>query len=513
MKNTSSPLSASSVRWSAATLGLLGVALGFNYVRDANARPTPPSGPDCVLPVQQTPTVAVVHPNGNASAGGISLDAALSQAQLQRGADGELYLHCGVTVREDAGAEAPRRPLNLALVLDTSGSMQNSMGLLREATLGAVDRLGPNDRLTIVAYSSSARLVYSGFPAQTGRAAMAELVNGLQAGGNTNLSAGIELAAQQLVSSSGSPGCRIPLERGCREPVEDCEAPQRAPQAAFVQRMLVLTDGLANLGVTDPAGLRTMITRVRSKGSAVSSLGLGAEFNEELLGGLADSGGGAYHYVSEPAALDAVYAAEVEAMQGLVAKRAELVIRAQDGTVLDEVFSWPSEQNPDARTVAIGDLSRGRSLKVMARIHVGTAGPQAALDTLQVSLRYTDPDSGALRTLDPIALSVGVTDSADEARASVDAALTADLAKVRVARQLDQARAAAKAGRYEEAQQLARDCKEIVGTDSMSYDAPAGAPCEVDFDELADGLAEGESSERGRRALKQSHAAELGASR
>lgn len=531
----SNPMTANSVRWGAATLGLLGVALTFNSVRNANAQgpetQPDPTAPICIDSDPIQPVVVNVTPNGTSTLNGISLNAALSQAKLQRGSDGELYLHCGVSVSDDAGIEAPRRPLNLALVLDTSGSMQNSMGLLRQATLGAIQRLGPKDKLTIVAYSSSARLVYSGFPAQTGMPAMTELVNTLQPGGNTNLSAGIELAAQQLAlgqAGSTSPyrGCReAPIAPGgCKQPARGelsgcdqepqplrCQPPQ--PAAPFVQRMLVLTDGLANLGVTDPQGLRSLITRVRSTGNSVSSLGLGAEFNEELLGDMADAGGGAYHYVSEPQALDAVYAAEVEAMQGLVAKRAELVITAKDGTVLGQVFSWPTDSNVDSRTVAIGDLSRGRSLKVVARLNVGTTPTQDVLDTLTVSLRYQDPDSGAQRTLEQIALSVGLTGSAEEAQASVDDAVAPELVKVKVARQLDKAREAAKAGRYQEAQQLARECKEIAGDDAMTYDAPAGAPCDVDFDELADGLAEGESSERGRRALKQSYSAQQGASR
>jgi len=524
----SNPMTSTSVRWGAATLGLLGVALTFNSVRNANAQgpELDPTAPICIDRDPIQPVVVNVTPNGTSALNGIRLDAALSQAKLQRGSDGELYLHCGVSVSDDAGIEAPRRPLNLALVLDTSGSMQNSMGLLRQATLGAIQRLGPKDKLTIVAYSSSARLVYSGFPAQTGMPAMTELVNTLQPGGNTNLSAGIELAAQQLAlghAGSTSPyrGCReLPREGcqppaiapgGCEEPVGCGPAPQ--PATPFVQRMLVLTDGLANLGVTDPQGLRSLVTRVRSNGNSVSSLGLGAEFNEELLGGMADAGGGAYHYVSEPQALDAVYAAEVEAMQGLVAKRAELVIKAKDGTVLGQVFSWPSDSNVDSRTVSIGDLSRGRSLKVVTRLNVGTTPTQDVLDTLTVSLRYQDPDSGAQRSLEQIALSVGLTGDAAEAQASVDEGVAPELVKVKVARQLDRARDAAKAGRYQEAQQLARECKEIAGDDAMTYDAPAGARCEVDFDELADGLAEGENSERGRRALKQSYSAQQGASR
>ncbi|MEZ6184322.1 MAG: VWA domain-containing protein [Planctomycetota bacterium] len=494
----SQPFSSNAVRWSAATLGLLGAALGFNAIRDANASP-----PDvCVLeqpiePVQVTPLPVVIQPNGTSNAACAQLQASLSQGTLVRGADGELYLHCGVTVNEDPRVDAPRRPLDLALVLDTSGSMQNAMELLRQATLGAVERMGPDDRLTIVAYSSSARLVYSGYPAREERATLEQLIQGLQATGNTHLSAGIELAEQHL---SGDMRCRC---------LGDCD---HLARPGAVKRMLVLTDGLANLGVTDPQGLAAIVTRVRSHGSAVTSLGLGAQFNEELLANLADAGGGTYHYVSQAGALDAVYTTEVEAMQALAAKDAELVIQTQDGTLLSEVYYWPSAQDPDARTVSLGDLSRGRSLKVMARIQVGTQLPGATVDVVNVSLRFTDPDTQERVTLDPVALSVGLTEDAQAAAESVNDSIVEDLTRVRVARQLDRAREAAKAGRSDEARRLAMECKEIAGEDGLNY-ATAEGEAKLDFDALADDLGSGADSERGRAALKQSHAAQMGAAR
>ncbi len=494
--------------------GLLPVA-GLSTT-SASTGQQPPVSPPPVSPPPQTHPPFVgppASPSGATSLAGIDLQAALSHGAVLSSGPASLTLQCAVDVSEDADASTERRPVDLALVLDTSGSMEQAMPLLKRATLGVLERLGPQDRLTVVTYSNGARVIYRGVPRQEGATALQQAVAALYASGGTNLSAGIELAAQTLgMTGRGEPIGR----RGVRrfpgeveaEPIA-CDgepAPQRCLDEVVRQkRILLLTDGKANQGVTDPYALRELVRGARATGLALSSLGLGLEFNEELLGDLADAGGGLYHYVDAPGKLAAVYKAEVEALQGVVARDATLRLTPAPGVTVEQVAMWPSRPDGAATVVPVGDLARGRSLKVMVRLRLepGVA-PATARDAVQVALAFADPDDGAAQATAPLGLSVGLTDDPAVAQASADPAVAAQVAQVEVGLRLKQAREAAQSGRMEEARAFLGEAKQLAGGEAIEFEAPSGEAVRVEFDALAEGMADGVASERGREALKKS---------
>lgn len=489
-------LSSGTARFSAGALCVLVVAAGTGLIPVAGlgsgtpALATAPSGalvtdPARTEPGTTTPTPAKTPvkpatptPQGSVARAGITLSTSLSQGKVVRGSNGALFLDCRVNVSEKAVADSKRRPVDLGIVLDTSGSMSGAMHLLKRATLGIVERLGPQDRLTIVTYASSSRLLFQGSPQGKALANLERLVAGLTANGGTNMSSGLQTMTRAL---SG--------ERDVRR----------------VRRILLLTDGQANEGISHPAGLTQIVRGIRGKGLALSSVGLGTGYNEVLLSGLSDAGGGLYHYAAEPKALQAVYKAEVEALKGLVAQGAILNIRTQPGVRVEKVFSWQSATAKGGTLVSVGDLARGRSLKVLVRLKVPSGADLKVQDVAQVSLSYTHVDK-TKGTLQAPLLSVGFTADEGQAKASQVAKVQNAVKKVRVATQLDKAREAAKNGRYEEAKRLVKGCKDIDGKADLEYKAADGKKRKVSYDELADGYA-APNSARGRRALKQGHVA------
>lgn len=481
--------------------------------------PVTPITPTPIGPPAPTPTPAItVNANGQSSQGGLTLSAALGHAQLVREGDGLVALHCGVDVSQDAAvADRERLPIDMALILDVSGSMEGAMPLLRQATRGIVDRLGPQDRLTVVTYSNSARVIYRGLPQVDGADALRGAIARLNANGGTNLSSGLQAAIQALAASTGRASHLLDGPTDCREeivrkpgdgygcvPVERCgnEEPDVVRQA----RIVVLTDGLANQGVTDPYGLRRIVQGARNAGLSLSSLGLGNEFNEQLLGDLADAGGGRYHYANRPEGLNAVYKAEVDAAQQMVATNVSLVIEPQQGVRVEQVHSWKANPSGQSWIVPLGDLARGRKLKVVARLKVPT-GEADAVDAVRVRLQYSDPTSGAAHTVPAVALGVGLTDDTTVAQASVDREVAKKVAEVQVAENLSAAREKAEAGRLEEAKALIRQCAEVAESDSVEFETAAGDDVVLDF-ELADELdGAPASSERARAALKRGYTA------
>ena len=455
---------------------------------------------DVTTPVEPAPSPKICREPARTQVRGgtpqVDVVATLGHGALLRGGDGELYLHCGIDVADLEGSTV-RRPIDLALVLDTSGSMAAALPLLKRATLGIVERLRPEDRLTIVSYSTGAEVVFQSGPEGIDAAGQAELeraVAGLLPEGGTNLSAGLEKAAEAL---------------GLGE-----FAGENVAEAGAARRILVLSDGKANQGITEPEALGRVVERFRDSGLALSSLGLGLAYDADLLTALADAGGGAYHYAADAQALTPVYAAEVDALQTVVAFDAKLTLDLPAGARVAEVYSWPSRQREGVTHVRLGDLSAGRSLKVVARLQVDAGAELDLREVVKVGLTHgvAADEAIALQSAELQSLEVVLSDDAEFVAGSEQADVVEDLRNVLVAKTVREARRQAAQGNVNEARDLLRSLDAVTGG-SVQFEAADGTAYELDVDAFADEVAEGESSARGRAALKLGSVLERAAAR
>jgi Ca-activated chloride channel family protein len=489
---------ATGVLFLAAATGLVDVA-GLIPLRAATAEPTVVEASFVEPTVVVAPTTlppAPIDPRSQAvgSTGPVRVTSTLSQSQVLRGSDGQLYLHCGLEASDEGGRDV-RRPIDLALVVDTSGSMAAAMPLLKRATLGIVERLRPQDRLTIVSYSTDAQVVFQSGADGLNAVAQNTLehaVAGLVPEGGTNLSAGLMQASEALG-------------------LDD----DRGERSNLARRILVLSDGKANQGVTEPAALARIVDRLREGGVALSSLGLGLAYDANLLTTLADAGGGAYHYAANAEALSPVYAAEIDALQTVVAFDAQLTLTLPEGVRVAQVYSWPSQQADGKVIVRLGDMSAGRSLKVVARLEVDAEAEVELRDVVDVSLMHWVPARCGADSAGVVleTLQVGLTDDAALASGSVRAEVAGDLEAVLVSQKVSEARDQVAQGNADEARRILRSVQEVTGKDSVSFEAADGTRYDLDVEELADQVAEGESSERGRAALKMTSVLERAAAR
>lgn len=169
-----------------------------------------------------------------------------------------------------ATATAARPRVNVAFVLDRSGSMggRNKINLARRAVLEGIDRLAATDRFSVVVYDNDVDVVAYGATASGDAKRRAhDALASIGPRGNTNLSGGWLRGAEQVAE------------------VLDPEA---------VNRVLLLTDGLANEGITNPSELQRHAQELRLRGVSTSTFGVGEDFDEALLGGMADAGGGSH---------------------------------------------------------------------------------------------------------------------------------------------------------------------------------------------------------------------------
>ena len=170
-----------------------------------------------------------------------------------------------VVVKIDLSAIADRQkhrrtPLNLAVVLDKSGSMTGAkLEKTKQAAMQLVDRLTPNDVFSLVIFSDEARVLV---PAQKveDKDALKEKIESIEAGGSTALYAGVRAGARQIQEY-------FSLKR--------------------INRVILLSDGLANVGPSSTSDLRRLGRDLAGQGVSVTTIGVGDDYNEDLMAGLA----------------------------------------------------------------------------------------------------------------------------------------------------------------------------------------------------------------------------------
>ncbi len=182
---------------------------------------------------------------------------------------------CVSRSRRPRRAGKPGRPLNLVLLLDNSGSMERAdrVQIIREALRVLAGQLQPQDKFSVVTFSRTAHLWVDGVPGNQA-AKVAEEVSGLTPQGGTNLEEAMNLAYQTAL--------RHYLANG-------------------VNRVVLLTDGAANLGNVDPEALKSKVEANRKQGIALDCFGIGWEgYNDDLLEVLSRNGDGRYGFVNTP---------------------------------------------------------------------------------------------------------------------------------------------------------------------------------------------------------------------
>ena len=242
-------------------------------------------------------------------------------------------------VEGEAPPSTDRAPLHVALVLDRSGSMAGGkLEAVKDAAIDLVRRLSPDDLVTVVTYDDVVTTVAEPGPGSE-QADLTARIQDLRTGGMTNLSGGWLRGRELLAGAAGRP-----------EGAADPEAPA-------VARILLLTDGLANRGITDRERLCALTAEARSAGITTTTIGFGADYDEVLLRGMADAGGGGTYYIARPDQAVDVFAAEIDGLLELSAQNLTATVTPSEGAELTVVrHSYPSTDLGDALRLEMGDL-------------------------------------------------------------------------------------------------------------------------------------------------------------
>ena len=193
-----------------------------------------------------------------------------------------------------------RPPVNLALVIDRSGSMSgDKIAKAREAALEAVDRLGADDIVSLVVYDNVIETLVPAERVGDGRR-LRDAICGIQARGGTALHGGVMRGAAEV-----------------RRNLED---------RRYINRVILLSDGLANVGPSSPEELGRLGASLMRDGISVTTIGLGLGFNEDLMTRLAQRSDGNTYFVEHSSDLARIFTAELGDVMNVIARRVVIEI-------------------------------------------------------------------------------------------------------------------------------------------------------------------------------------------
>jgi Ca-activated chloride channel family protein len=453
----------------AGALALVALVLGMPRV----APPSPPPGPHIATPVP-TPPVNPPPPVNTASHGSLTMTSRLSHPYITPGST-DLFVTVDVTGAEVPGSQ--RSPVNLALVIDRSGSMSGyKLQQAKQAARHLVGLLRSEDRLAIVHYGSDVKSLPSMPATESNRRRMLDYIEGIWDEGGTNISAGLTSGQHQV---------------------------NTARREFQVNRIILISDGQPTEGDTDEESLKRLVKNIRAEGVTVSSLGVGTDFNEDLMQAFAEYGAGAYGFMEDAGRLATIFQKDLQQATTQVARNVELSFELPDGVVLGEVLGYRAHQAGRVVRVPMPDFSAGQTERVVARVTVSGAAVGQAVNVSGLKLAYTDLlKNGAVESA--ASLSAMVTDRREEVLARQDKDATVYAVRARSAANLQKAAEALKVGRKDEARQLIQMNQAMFNEAAAVAGAPAVQADMAEQQAAYEEYDKAEDSEAVNRAVKKS---------
>lgn len=456
-------------RWMLTTSLGGAAALVALFVPSLQAALSPSTTP---TPTPVTPVPVGAAPEQTGPAGSLAFSARLDQGTLLEGSDEDRFLVISVTAPEPEGGR--RMPVDVAIVMDSSGSMSgwHKMDYARMAARELVGSLRPGDRFSLVTFSDRARVL---LPSQEigDTSDILATIDRIQEGGGTNMHGGITTGLEQL----------------------------RSGDQGFVRRLLLLSDGHANVGISDAGSLASLARQASVADVSTSTIGLGLDFNEDLLANMADAGGGSYHFVDQAPQLAQIFGEELDAMTRTVARDVTVRMELPPGVSVVDTYGYTDTQDAQGWRVYLGDIYAGQERKIVVRLDHPAAG-EGTLQLADVTLDYQDLDL-ELDIHRAVALDAPVTRNAARARASLDHETAVKAARALAADLADQAARAFEANDRDQAQASLVHTSAVLRKASEDLAAPELMDDELDYMAAMPAYqAASPSSEEGLRAVK-----------
>ncbi len=326
--------------------------------------------------------------------------------------------------------EAPRRNLNLSLAIDRSGSMAGApLHHALQAAESVVEQLTANDTFSIVVYDDAVDTVVPP-QAVTDKSALRKAIQRVRAGGLTNLSGG--------------------WLKGC-DYVKTNLDPQR------INRVLLLTDGYANMGISDPKVLATTSGQKAEQGITTTTLGFGQSFNEDLLIGMARAANGNFYFIQSIDDASEVFGIELDSLRAVVGQNLVVTIELAPGVSLVDTLSLAqvSQTATGATVLTLGELYEGEDKLLGLKLAIANA-PVGRLAVMKLHYTADIVQDGAIQSVSGSTEIFATVGSIEESANSASSDVMLELSHLTIAKAKETALTLAEQGNRQEAERVLR---------------------------------------------------------
>lgn len=374
----------------------------------------------------------------------LELDAALGTPVVPAGGTQTAFLRVSLT-----GFELPlhveRAPANVAIVLDKSGSMQGEkIRQARRAAITALNTLGPDDIVSVITYDDVVDVVVPATK-MTDKQSIVRAIKRIAPGGHTALFAGVSKGANEV---------------------------RKFLDEENVNRVVLLSDGLANRGPSTPSALGRLGASLGKEGMTVTTIGLGTGYNEDLMARLAANSDGNHAFVEDASELARIFELEFNNVQNIVAQGVDIIIHCAPGVRPIRLLGRQAEINGNTVRTRMNQLASEQEKFVVLELEVpaGAAGDDRRLATVDVS--YTNMQTKRKDKLDDT-VRVAYSDSEEDIERNLDKEVMGAAVDQVANERSKQAVTLRDEGKVEEARQLLEDNADYLRSGAEQYDAPA----------------------------------------
>jgi Ca-activated chloride channel family protein len=349
--------------------------------------------------------------------------------------ESEHAVHCMLELAVPDTTDEQRAPIHVALVIDRSGSMYGpKLEVAKQCAQYLTRRLAPTDELAIVTYDERVDLVSGLAPVDA--TATTHAIAGIYPGGSTNLSG------------------------GWLKGLEELRRTKSRKKQAEVRRVVLLTDGLANVGIVDHDQLVGIAAGTKAE-AATTTIGFGEGFDEDLLTAIADASGGATYFAENPDDAPAIFAEEFDGLTKLVAQNVSVEICPSDEVELIAVLNeYPMTAAQGGVQIQIGDAYGGERRRLVFELRIPQLAQLGPANVASVVLRYVTIGDAIAAHETTIPIIVNLVSADEAAVAELDHEVVDEVVVLQAARAKKEAIRLADEGRYDDARKTLQSAAE-----------------------------------------------------
>ncbi len=391
-----------------------------------------------------------------AQAAQVQIKADLGQSAIHTSDNGKVYLRLALTtpaIRPDK----ERPPINVAIVIDRSGSMNGArIRAAKKAARVALDRLSSNDIVSLVSYNHDVQVLHRAARLKGARDDLDRAIDRLRASGTTALYHGVEEGGEQV---------------------------QKFLSDNKVNRVILLSDGLANVGPSKPSDLARLGRRLATDGITVTTIGLGLDYNEDLMQRLAASSDGNHAFVEHPGDLAEIFDKEFGDALSVAARDIRIIIECRHGFTPNRILGREADISGNTITLKMNQLQAANERYVIVELDAPKGASVGAQDVADVRVDYFSLEAGDRETV-KAPVQARLTDDRQEAKKSINKSVMSKVTMQIATEENEKAVALRDKGKVKEARKVLESNAAYLKSQQESLGSGVGAAAAATVREL-----------------------------